>query len=106
MFDSGLYVRTLRNVAQDQPDFYLTLGDDFSIERLIERQRLSQPAVNAAYARQRDFLNTLGRSTALFLVNGNHEQAALCNLDGTSNNPAVLAAVVADRISTASPFLT
>ncbi|MEI8063936.1 MAG: fibronectin type III domain-containing protein, partial [Verrucomicrobiota bacterium] len=56
MFDARLYAQTLRNVVQDAPDFYLTLGDDFSIERLIERQSLDQVAVDQVYARQRDFL--------------------------------------------------
>lgn len=91
MFDGKLYEQTLRNVALEQPDFYLTLGDDFSVERLIERKTLSQVAVDQVYAQQRDFLGAVGRSAALFLVNGNHEQAARCNLDGTSTNCAVLA---------------
>ena len=91
MFDARLYAQTLRNVVQDAPDFYLTLGDDFSIERLIERQSLDQVAVDQVYARQRDFLGAVGSSSALFLVNGNHEQAARCNLDGTPTNCSVLA---------------
>lgn len=90
MFDAGLYAQTLRNVANDAPDFYFLMGDDFSIERLIERGTLSQPAVDAVYARQREFLGAL-RSSAVFLVNGNHEQAARCNLDGTATNCAVFA---------------
>lgn len=91
MFDAGLYAVTLRNVAKEAPDFYLTLGDDFSIERLIERHALSQAAVDEVYARQREFLGEVGRFASLFLVNGNHEQAALCNLDGTADNGAVFA---------------
>lgn len=92
MYDPGLYAVTLRNVAMNPPDFYLTLGDDFSIERLIGRQALAQSAVDQVYTDQRGFLGEVGRSSALFLVNGNHEQAALCNLDGTPDNAAVLAA--------------
>jgi hypothetical protein len=91
MYDPDLYARTMANVAKDSPDFYLTLGDDFSIERLIGRNMLSQAAVDQVYAHQRSFLGLVGRSSALFLVNGNHEQAARCNLDGTPNNAAVLA---------------
>ena len=91
MFDASLYALTLRNAAAAQPDFYITLGDDFSIERLIERQELSQAAVDQVYAGQRAFLDRVGRSAPLFLVNGNHEQAALCNHDGTPDNPAVYA---------------
>ena len=44
MYDSGLYAQTMRNVANDGPDFYLTLGDDFSAERLISRKTLTQTA--------------------------------------------------------------
>lgn len=91
MFDPSLYTRTLRNVAQNPPDFYLTLGDDFSIDRLINRQELSQPNVDQVYAHQRGFLGLVGASSALFLVNGNHEQAARYLLDGTDTNAAVLA---------------
>jgi len=91
MYSPDLYAQTMRNVAKDQPDFYLTLGDDFSIERLIERQMLSQPAVDRVYACQRGYLGLVGRSSALFLVNGNHEQAARYLLDGTETSAAVLA---------------
>lgn len=91
MYDPGLYALTMRNVTRNPPDFYLTFGDDFSTERLIEQQMLSQPAVDAIYAHQRGFLGVIGRSAPLFLVNGNHEQAARCNLDGTPDNVAVLA---------------
>ncbi|MBT5613140.1 MAG: metallophosphoesterase family protein [Lentisphaerae bacterium] len=91
MYHPDLYERTMRNVASDHPDFYVTLGDDFSIERLIERNELSQPAVDRVYAHQRSFLGLVGCSSPLFLVNGNHEQAARYLLDGTPNSAAVLA---------------
>lgn len=91
MFDADLYAVTMRNVAKDRPDFYFMMGDDFSIERLIENNNKSQAAVNAVYAQQRAFLGIVGASTPLMLVNGNHEQAAKYLLDGTPNNFAVLA---------------
>ncbi|MCE9636684.1 MAG: metallophosphoesterase [Planctomycetes bacterium] len=91
MFDPDLYVRTLRNVAADDPDFYVTLGDDFSIERLIERGPLTQQSVDQVYALQRGFLGIVGCTAPLFLVNGNHEQAARYLLDGTPDNAAVYA---------------
>ncbi|MEI8079559.1 MAG: hypothetical protein WCH61_08035 [bacterium] len=91
MYDFELYAQTLRDVVKDAPDFYLAMGDDFSIERLIGRQALSQAAVDQVYARQRPFLGMVGRSAALFLVNGNHEQAARYLLDGTADSAAVLA---------------
>jgi hypothetical protein len=91
MYDPDLYLTTMNNVSKDRPDFYLTLGDDFSLERLINRNQLSQPNVDQVYAHQRTFLGIVGRSSPLFLVNGNHECAAGYLLDGTANNPAVLA---------------
>lgn len=89
MFDADLYERALRNVAADAPDFYLLMGDDFSIERLIERKSLTQTAVDAVYTNQRRYLTTAG--VPIFLVNGNHEQAAKYLLDGTAHNAAVYA---------------
>jgi len=91
MYDPDLYIRTLTNVASDAPDFYFTMGDDFSIERLFEQNTLSQPAVNAVYAHQRGFLGLVGNAAPLMLVNGNHEQAAKYLLDGTPDNGAVFA---------------
>lgn len=91
MFSGELYLRTLDTAAREGLDFYVTLGDDFSLERLIERQTLSTATVDAVYARQRAYLGGLGASTPLFLVNGNHEQAARYLLDSTETNAAVLA---------------
>jgi hypothetical protein len=45
--------------------------------------------VSALYASQRTFLAQV--ASPVFLVNGNHEQAALANLDGTAGNVAVWA---------------
>ena len=91
MFDPSLYTRTLERVREERPDFYLMLGDDFSIEQLIARATLSQNSVNQVYARQRAFLGRLAAATPLFLANGNHEEAARFLLDGTPSNPAVFA---------------
>ena len=85
-FDAGLYTRTLQSVAADQPDFYMTIGDDFSVDTL---QTVNAGTVRAIYANQRQWLGLV--CAPLFLVNGNHEQAALANLDGTPNNVAVWA---------------
>lgn len=92
MFDPDLYTRALNNARGDNLAFYFMMGDDFSIERLIERNTKSQQAVDAIYAHQRTYLATIGASTPLMLVNGNHEQAAKYLLDGTPTNFAVFAA--------------
>ncbi|MCX6013644.1 MAG: metallophosphoesterase [Chloroflexi bacterium] len=93
MFDSELYLQTMNNVKNIDPDFYLTLGDDFSIESLIDKNTLSQESVNQVYSNQRDYLGIVGSSSPLFLINGNHEQAAQYLLNGTMNNAAVFAGI-------------
>ncbi len=92
MFSPELYKLTMNNVLLDKPDLYFTAGDDFSIENLIEKNTVSEETVDRAYLDQRNYLGIIGSSVPLFLVNGNHEQAAKYLLDGTSNNPAVIAA--------------
>jgi hypothetical protein len=86
--DPVLYAQTLSAVAKDRPDFYMTIGDDFSVDTLSE---MNAAAVDNVYLKQVPYLGLVGNSSAIFLVNGNHEQAARCNLDGTANSVAVLA---------------
>jgi hypothetical protein len=88
MFNSDLYVRTLRAVAADGPDFYITSGDDFSVDTL---RTVNQGTVTERYTLQVPYLSIVGQSSPLFLVNGNHEQAARYLLDGSPNNVAVWA---------------
>ncbi|MEI6650289.1 MAG: metallophosphoesterase [Candidatus Moraniibacteriota bacterium] len=89
MFSSELYETTLRNVKNATPAFYFLMGDDFSIEKLIENGSYSQQTVDEVYLNQRRYLDAL--SVPKYLVNGNHEQEAKYLLDGTDNNPAVQA---------------
>ncbi|KYC52088.1 MAG: PhoD-like phosphatase [Candidatus Methanofastidiosum methylothiophilum] len=92
MYNPELYKITMNNVLLDHPDFYFTIGDDFSIDNLIQKDTLNQELVDRIYLNQRNYLGIIGSSVPLFLVNGNHEQAAMYLLDGTLNNAAVLAA--------------
>lgn len=89
-FDATLYQRTLLTAAADQPDFMLMLGDDFSVDT-IAPTLINQALVTERYALQRPWLGLIGRSAPIFLVNGNHEQAARYLYDGTPNNIAVWA---------------
>ena len=91
MYQPELYVRTMENVRRDRPDFYITLGDDFNVDPLYNRDNLNAANVGQLYANQRRFLGLMAHSTALFLVNGNHEQAAAIHLNGTPDNPAIYA---------------
>jgi len=91
MFNSELYYVTMANVAEQQPDFHILMGDDFSIDPLISKGQANQANVEKIYRTHRDWLGVIGASVPVFLVNGNHEQAASYLLDGTTTNPAVLA---------------
>ncbi|MBL8173196.1 MAG: metallophosphoesterase [Bryobacterales bacterium] len=88
MFHPDLYVRTMQAVAAERPDFYITSGDDFSVDTL---QTVNKETVAGRYTLQLPYLGLLAHSTPLFLVNGNHEQAARYLLDGTPDNVAVWA---------------
>jgi hypothetical protein len=87
-FDAELYRLTLRNAAASAPDFHFAMGDDFSVDTM---KTFTQQGIEAIYAVQRAFLGLLGGSSPVFLVNGNHEQAARYLLDGTDANVAVWA---------------
>ena len=86
--DPGLYEQTLLAVAKDRPDFFLCVGDDFSVDALPE---VNAATVRQVYLKQLPYLGLFAHSTPLFLVNGNHEQASRVNLDGTPDNAAVWA---------------
>lgn len=91
MFNEELYKVALANILAQKPDFHIMMGDDFSIDPLIAKGQANQANVEKVYATHREWLETIGGSTPIFLVNGNHEQAAAYLLDGTTTNPAVLA---------------
>ncbi len=87
-----LYARTLRQAAGDQPDFYLCMGDDFSVAPVRE---VTAAAVAERYTLQRPFLGLVAHSAPLFLLNGNHEQASRFNYNQTDERHAV--AVLAQK---------
>ena len=93
MFNSAYYTRTLQTVAADNSDFYILLGDDFSIDTINQAnpRAVTQPQVIDRYIMQRPYLGLIGKAMPVYLVNGNHEQAARYLLDGTPNNVAVWA---------------
>ncbi len=81
MYHPDLYARTMELVAEAQPDLYFMLGDDFSISNPMaafyrgDKEALNQRVVDDIYLNQRNFLGLMANSTALFPVNGNHEEA-------------------------------
>jgi hypothetical protein len=66
------------------------MGDDFSVDTL-NADTISADVVTQRYTLQRPYLGLIANSAPLFLVNGNHEQAAGYLLDGTPDNVAVWA---------------
>ncbi len=89
MYQPDLYRLTMQNVIKAHPDFYLTLGDDFSIEQLYNRDNFTPETVADVYINQRSFLGIAARSVPLFLVNGNHEEAARYLLNGKPDSVPV-----------------
>lgn len=85
-FSADLYTKTLLSAASIQPDFYIAIGDDFSVDTLKD---VNPQSVAQLYINQRQWLGLV--DAPVYLVNGNHEQASMANLDGTPNNVAVWA---------------
>ena len=86
MSEPNLYARTLLNAAADKPDFYICMGDDFSVAPVRE---VNFDSVAARYTLQRPFLGLVAQSAPVFLLNGNHEQASLFNFNQTDERHAV-----------------
>jgi len=97
MYSADLYAVNMRNAAARQPDFYIALGDDFSIERLLDQNILTQENVDQVYRYQRTYFGLLGGASSLFLVNGNHEQAAGYLLTSRYSTPYRDAPIFAGR---------
>lgn len=89
-FNGELYTRTLTYAAADSPDFFITSGDDFSVDTL-NADAVNSETVTQRYRIQRPYLGIIGRQAPVYLVNGNHEQAARYLLNGTADNVAVWA---------------
>lgn len=87
MFNSDLYTQTLSAANAEQIDFYITSGDDFSVDTLPGPYTAA--AVTGRYALQLPYFDALS-SAALFLGTGNHEQTSLWNYnlpsDANSSN--------------------
>jgi hypothetical protein len=86
-FIPELYARTLTQAKNDGVDFYLTTGDDFSIDVNFQGG-ISEDGVKERYRIQRPHLGIVGNSAPVFLVNGNHEQGALYLYNDARQYPA------------------
>jgi len=83
------YKQTLRNVHADNPDFVISLGDDFRATTL--KAPVTELNVRKLYEQQRPFFSIFAQDAALYNVNGNHELQAGWALDWTENNVALWA---------------
>ena len=66
MFHPQLYRQTLQAVAEAQPDFYITSGDDFSVDTL--QPPYTSVNITGRYTLQLPYLDLLSRSSALSIV--------------------------------------
>ena len=72
--------RAINNIALDNPDFHVDLGDTFMVDGAT-----SQSTVNTAYLQYRatNAFGLIGADTPIFLSSGNHEEEEGWNLDDT-----------------------
>lgn len=84
MFNADLYIQTLSAVAKEHPDFYITSGDDFSVDSL--KTPYSQSSVTGRYTLQLPYFDLFARSTPLFIGTGNHEETSLSNYNLPPDN--------------------
>src|ERR1035437_17062 len=80
------WTRTLTNVANDNPDFHLDLGDTFSMDGVTTVSGAEQAYF---YQRSGSALGLISPSVPIFIVNGNHEQQEGWHLNdpGTTKPP-------------------
>ena len=86
--EKALYQQTLLNVAGDDPDFYLDLGDTFAMDPLSPYGTglgtgMTEANADAAYRVQRPYMGLITHSVPLFLAIGNHENEEGWNWDDT-----------------------
>ena len=70
------YEQTTLNVAADQADFHLDMGDAFIVESITD-----QAGAYDVYAAQRPYFGNFSHSSPVFLAIGNHENEEGWNLD-------------------------
>ena len=74
--NSGVYNAAVGNIAADQPDFVLDLGDEFLLN-----DSTTQARADEVYTTQRGFMDGFSGSSPVFVMGGNHENEEGWNLD-------------------------
>lgn len=83
--DESRYWQSTWNVADDDPDFHIDLGDTFNMDNVT-----TQAAADNVYLTQREYFGNFSNSSPVFLAVGNHENQEGWNLDDTPVSPALL----------------
>ncbi|MDH4136050.1 MAG: metallophosphoesterase [Anaerolineae bacterium] len=83
MGSATTWTNTCNDVAADDPDFHIDLGDTVAM-RSVDPGDVA--GAEAAYEYQLPFFNIFSASSPVFLVPGNHEQKEGWHVDGTPND--------------------
>lgn len=78
--NAATWTSTMTNVAANQPDFHIDLGDTFAMDNVT---LLS--VADANYLAQRAYFDLVGHSAGIYLAQGNHEQTEGWHLDDTAD---------------------
>lgn len=90
----ALYTQTLQNVAEDNPDLYLDLGDTFAMDPQPLGTGMTEAEADAAYLIQRPYLGQLCHSIPFLFAIGNHENEEGWNFDDIFTPPDQSLAIV------------
>ena len=85
--EKALYQQTMLNVAADQPDFHLDLGDTFAMDPSPLGTGMTDAEAKAAYLVQRPYWGLIGPSVPILLALGNHENEEGWNWDDVFTAP-------------------
>jgi hypothetical protein len=80
MGSASTWTSTLNDVAADQPDFVIDLGDTVAMRSVSPNDAAG---ATAAYTYTLPFFNIVSGASGLYLVKGNHEQTEGWHLQGT-----------------------
>ncbi len=78
--NASLYQQTLTNVAVENPDFHVDLGDTFWTDGVT-----NSTVANQRFLAQRQWMSSVSSSTAIFVAPGNHENEEGWNFDDANS---------------------
>ena len=82
------YEQTMENVAVDNSDFHLDLGDAFIMDNVN-----NQTQANSIYEAQRAYFGKFSEKTPVFIAIGNHENEEGWNFDDTPVSKALMSII-------------